>query len=103
VSYSSFPILPFAFSLKDYLELVDWTGRSIRDDKKGAIPQELRPIMKRLGIEPETWLTSINQYNKNYFSVLGALEGIKAFARVQGKAWFRGQEVSRRTYCLAQA
>ncbi len=92
-----------AFSLKDYLELVDWTGRAIRDDKKGAIPQEIRPIMQRLGIEPEAWLTSINHYNKNYFSVLGALDRIKAFARVQGKAWCRGQESARMTYVCISA
>ena len=28
--------LPFA--LKDYIELVDWTGRVVRQDKKGFIP-----------------------------------------------------------------
>jgi hypothetical protein len=26
------------FRLTDYLELVDWTGRMLRDDKRGSIP-----------------------------------------------------------------
>jgi putative transposase len=91
------------FSLQDYLELVDWTGRAIRDDKKGSIPNELLPIMQRLGVEPETWLTSIKHYNRDYFSVLGALDRIKTFAQVQGRAWCRGQEVARRTYRMASA
>jgi putative transposase len=90
-------------SLQDYLELVDWTGRAIRDDSKGSIPNELLPIMQRLGVESETWITSIKHYNRNYFSVLGALERIKAFAQSQGRAWCRGQEVARRTYRMVSA
>ena len=34
------------FSLLDYFELIDWTGRAIRDDKKGAIPPNVLPILQ---------------------------------------------------------
>lgn len=44
------------FRLDDYLNLVDWTGRSIRLDKTGAIPNNLSPIFERLNINPESWL-----------------------------------------------
>jgi putative transposase len=97
-SYSS-----IEFSLEVYPELVDWTGRAIRDDKKGSIPNELLPIMQRLGVESEAWLTSTKHYNRDYFSVLGALDRIKTFAQTQGRAWCRGQEVARRTYRMASA
>ena len=30
------------FKLTDYLELVDWPGRILRDDKRGAIPKTRR-------------------------------------------------------------
>lgn len=40
------------FDLKDYLELLDWTGRCMREDKRGAINQELPPILKRLNRPP---------------------------------------------------
>jgi len=36
------------FVLRDYLELVDWTGRIIRGDKADAITQALPLILKRL-------------------------------------------------------
>ncbi len=29
--------------------LLDWTGRELRRDKRGAIPDELAPILDRLG------------------------------------------------------
>jgi len=32
------------FNLLDYIQLVDWTGRAIRDDKRGAIPASALPI-----------------------------------------------------------
>ena len=39
---------------EDYLNLVDWTGKIVRDDKHGAINQQLPPILERLNIEPKT-------------------------------------------------
>jgi hypothetical protein len=58
------------FSLTDYLELVDYTGRLVRDDKRGAITLKLPPILERLGIDKKTWLnnaTSFEQiYNKRF-------------------------------------
>ncbi|MFT5505396.1 MAG: REP element-mobilizing transposase RayT, partial [Gammaproteobacteria bacterium] len=44
------------FSLKDYLQLVDVTGRMIRDDKRSAIPINLPPILERLSIDRQQWL-----------------------------------------------
>ncbi|MFQ2245468.1 transposase [Aeromonas enteropelogenes] len=50
-------LLPFAqkgeprslpYTLTDYLILVDWTGRAIRGDKRGHIPEALSPILQRL-------------------------------------------------------
>ncbi len=43
--------IPFQFS--EYLELLDWLGRQVREDKKGHIPQELPPILVRLNLPPE--------------------------------------------------
>jgi hypothetical protein len=79
------------FELNDYLRLVDWTGRAIRENKKGAIPNDLAPILERIGLNPDAWLESVSHYSKNYYSVLGAIDRIKAFAQVQKKRWHRGQ------------
>ena len=54
------------FSLNDYLELVDHTGRAIRDDKRGAISNNLPPILQRLGIDHSIWLENATQFEKNY-------------------------------------
>jgi len=57
--------LPFA--LADYLELIDLTGRCIREDKRGFISDNNLPILQRLSISPENWLTLTTKF-ENYFS-----------------------------------
>ena len=56
------------FSLKEYLELVDFTGRCILPNKRGAIPLHTPPILKRLGLEKTTWLENTAQFEKLYRS-----------------------------------
>jgi hypothetical protein len=58
------------FSLEDYLQLVDTTGRMIRTDKRGAIPINLPPILERLSINRQQWLRQSQQFEKLYASQL---------------------------------
>jgi hypothetical protein len=51
-----------AYSLIDYCELVDCTGRCIRDDKAGYIEQHHSPILARLGLDTEKWLTLTTEF-----------------------------------------
>ena len=48
--------IPFAFD--DYLELVDSTGRVIREDKLGYIPGETPRLLERLAIAPEQFVAT---------------------------------------------
>ena len=50
------------YGLKDYLELVDWTGRMIRNGRRGFIGRELPPILSRLQISPEQWRINTTQF-----------------------------------------
>ncbi|MFC4878667.1 hypothetical protein [Microbulbifer halophilus] len=43
-------------SLDGYLELVDWSARILREERRGAIDEKLRPILDRLQIDPRHWL-----------------------------------------------
>ena len=37
--------------VEHYVKLLDWTGREPRADKRGAIPDDLAPIVERLGLK----------------------------------------------------
>jgi REP element-mobilizing transposase RayT len=62
--------------------------------QKGSISADLAPILQRLGLNPDTWLTSVKHYNRHYYSVLGAIDRIKAYAEVQKKCWHCGQKAA---------
>jgi hypothetical protein len=50
------------FAHLDYLELVDWTGRIIRKDKRGCIENDLPPILTRLHISPQQWKLNVSLF-----------------------------------------
>ena len=45
-----------AFRIKDYLELVDWTARIVRDDKRGFISNSTASIFERLNLPDKSWI-----------------------------------------------
>ena len=55
------------FEFKDYLELVDFTGRAIRDDKAGHIDEGFPPILQRLGMEEKLWFEDCQNFEARYY------------------------------------
>lgn len=64
------------FKLTDYLELVDITGRLIREDKRGAIDASMIPILQRLNISSENWLCIATEFGSRAGAVVGAEQSI---------------------------
>ena len=60
------------FHLKDYLELVDWTGRIVRDDKRGEINSSQPPILERLSLDRDSWLILTTQFERQFGQWVGS-------------------------------
>ena len=58
-------------SIASYLELLDWTARQLRSDKRGATPASAGPILKRLGIDAEVWCELTRDFGKLFSTVAG--------------------------------
>jgi hypothetical protein len=58
-------------SVAAYVELLDWTARQIRDDKRGSTPTSAAPIFKRLGISQEVWIELVRDFGKLFCTVAG--------------------------------
>jgi hypothetical protein len=70
-----------AYSLKDYCELIDITGRCIREDKAGYIDTSHSPILERLGLDSQQWLTLTTEFEKHFCYAAGAELMMNAFKR----------------------
>ena len=78
------------FHLSEYLELVDWTGRIIRQDKRGAIDQNLPPILQRLQIDPKQWCYSTQHFESRFRGLVGSALTIERVCRERGQQWVHG-------------
>ena len=67
------------FSLEDYLELVDATGRIIRDDKRGAIPSSASKILTRLNISADNWIKLTSEFGKLFHGPVGTLQELTSY------------------------
>ncbi|MCF6324470.1 MAG: transposase [Gammaproteobacteria bacterium] len=65
------------FRLTDYLELVDWTGHILRDDKKGVIADNAPPILHRLNIENRHWLYLSKHFESPFKGLVGSVNKLK--------------------------
>jgi len=72
-----------SMSLADYLELLDWTGRQLKQKKRGAIPDHLVPILERIGLDPSRWCDLVKKFGK-------------LFKRAAGRATSLADEAARR-------
>ena len=88
--------LPIEFA--SYLALIDWTGRAIRHDKKGAIPSDVVPILVELGIETTQWLTGVQQFNKRFYSVAGGIEVLLEWCERLQQSWLKSFSFSRQIF-----
>ena len=59
------------FASKDYIELVEWSGRAIHPNKRGYIKADLPPIFKRLKISPEEWLDLALRFEQHFTNWVG--------------------------------
>lgn len=85
--------IPFHFA--DYLELIDWTGRAIRLDKKGHIDNQRPKLLNELGIAPDAWLTSAKEFRRQYSGISGRWDSMCEFKKQHNSGkWCKGKAPS---------
>jgi hypothetical protein len=101
------PLLPFhcaaatksiPYRLGDYLQLVEWTGRAIRSDKRVSIDDRLPPIMARLNIDADAWRLAMRPRGNVFGRALGRLDYMRLHAQTLGQSWVRGLQCAERLY-----
>ncbi|MEX0618483.1 MAG: transposase [Pseudohongiellaceae bacterium] len=82
-----------------YFNLVDWTGRAIRCGKRGAIPDHIQPILGKLGIQTDNWVSNIQSLGQKFYRVLGCVERLRQLAKQQNQCWVNGLTTAEEFYC----
>ncbi len=77
-------------TLADYLELLESTGRCLRDDKRGFIPDTSQRIIHALGLNSEQWITHVKNFSSLYAANVGSVETLKAKSKRSNKCWYKG-------------
>jgi len=88
--------IPYTFA--DYLQLVDWTGRSVRSDKKGSIAHSMPPIAVRLGIDCEAWQRAMRPHGNVFGRAMGKLSHMRLHANTLGQSWVRGLATAKQAF-----
>ena len=79
-----------AYSLVDYCELVDSTGRCIRQDKVGYIEYHHSPILERLGIDKDQWFTLTTEFEQHFSTAVGSEHMLQQFKQHTQHTRIRG-------------
>ncbi|OBT16320.1 transposase [Vibrio sp. UCD-FRSSP16_10] len=63
-----------AFSLKEYLTLVDETGRIIRNDKHGVISENSKTLLSKMKIPHDNWIKLTTEFGLLFHGPVGTIE-----------------------------
>ena len=83
----------------DYLELVDWSGRVVREGKRGSIGVATPAVLTTLGIGKPQWQSQMLGIESRYYRAVGTVESLKAKARALGQRWLKGTGGAKRLVC----
>jgi REP element-mobilizing transposase RayT len=76
--------------LGDYIELVEWTGKQVRPDKRGAIPKNTPSVLKQLSLSDKRWTTQVKGMGSHYWRVVGDVDDLLEKARQLHQRWLKG-------------
>lgn len=89
------------FSLREYLLLLDISGRAIQEGKPGAILPEYPPILTRLGIDEVEWTELITSLEKQFCGPIGTESAMRTFQHNHGLQRMRGVGAAKRCFQCA--
>lgn len=83
----------------DYLELVDQTGRVIRENKRGQISPHAASILERLRIDPEAWLKHMQPRRNRMLAAVGSAASIANFIVKTGRQRLLDKQAATLLHC----
>ena len=76
--------------LGEYLALVEWTGKQVRPDKRGAIPKNAPSVLQRFESNPDRWAVRVKAIGSGYWRIVGETQDLVAWAARLHQRWIKG-------------
>jgi hypothetical protein len=95
LQHSHEPGNPLPLSREEYLQLVDWSGRALRAEKRGFIAGTLPPILERLDLGQKNWLADMQHYGSWYYRAVGSVQALERYCQYLGQQWLKGARPAR--------
>ena len=76
-------------SSAEYLELLDWTARQIVPGKAGSTPDNIPPLLERVGLKPTNWIALVSNFGQLFHNVAGQPHEIARTRSLRRKLRFR--------------
>jgi hypothetical protein len=84
--------------VEHYVMLLDWTGRELRAEKRGAIPEHLAPIVDRLGLNRSNWVETVRGFGRLFKQAAGRSSSLVDAAARRSRRWFQGKAAARTAF-----
>src|SRR5690606_6019231 len=97
IEAESTDLLPFGkgdndlpYYLSSYIDLVNETGRCVREDKRGFITYNASKILDQLGLDSDTWLDELKGFKSVGYSAVGTVSQLKEYSKKTQRKWSIG-------------
>ena len=78
------------FTLREYVELLDWTGRTAREDKPGTITGPPPDLLAQAELNPDAWHDTVRHWGAYLWDVVGKRARVQEAAAARGHCWCKG-------------
>ncbi|MDQ7049264.1 MAG: hypothetical protein Q9M92_06865 [Enterobacterales bacterium] len=82
--------------LKDYIELVEWSGKSIAYPNKSKMPAYIESTLAHLNLQPNQWLGQVQHFGTHQGYFVGKLILLQQKAEELKKKWLKGFKTCRK-------
>ena len=75
---------------RQYIELVDFTGRQIKKGKRGKIDEREPTALRKLGLGADQWAGHVKGFGSGYWRLVAGVEALEAKAAEWKRQWLKG-------------
>jgi REP element-mobilizing transposase RayT len=87
---------PLSLTIADYLQLLDWTGRTLAPGKRGRIAKDAPAVLSVIDRDAGRWVHRVEAFGSGWARAAGSAQDLIALAERLGQRWLKGIRLAAR-------